>query len=455
MGDFLKKFSPQLGVFLIVFLFLFNNLFIQVLAWSNGGYSENPLNPDYGTHDWIAEHALDWLPELEKEYITTNLFSYLYGTELPDNPNPEDGIGDKTKHHIYFNSDESLADDIAAVRAQEEYNRALTYLEMNETENAAKTVGVMIHYIADMSVFGHVMGSSTEWGSEVHHSDYETYVNSRTNSYNDEFNVYLSFDGSLDEVTAYEAAIDLAFDTTFDVDGDLTCKWMDNNYNWSNLNFCNRCGESLSLAVNSATDVLHTLFTLTQKENDRVVINEVELNPSGNDNYLNVEEWVELYNPMPDTVDLSGWTLSTTNEPTVTITIPQGTVLATYGYYVLGRGSQWLDNDNESVFLKDSGGTEIDRTPTISDDNNNYLSWQRYYDGEDNWSFRLSTKGSSNGRDITPPILSIQSPANEQFYTESNVSLTFSSFFRRTSCCFRFFFCFFFFSSVPVVFSLL
>ncbi|XES76381.1 MAG: hypothetical protein ACBZ72_09385 [Candidatus Bathyarchaeia archaeon] len=30
----------------------------QVLAWSNGGYSADPATPDYGTHDWIAQHAL-------------------------------------------------------------------------------------------------------------------------------------------------------------------------------------------------------------------------------------------------------------------------------------------------------------------------------------------------------------------------------------------------------------
>ncbi|MCK4444038.1 MAG: hypothetical protein KAW09_05810 [Thermoplasmata archaeon] len=34
-------------------------------AWSNGGYSADPSNPDYGTHDWITEHAQDWLPNNE------------------------------------------------------------------------------------------------------------------------------------------------------------------------------------------------------------------------------------------------------------------------------------------------------------------------------------------------------------------------------------------------------
>jgi hypothetical protein len=36
----------------------------------------------------------------------------------------------------------------------------------------AKHAGIMSHYIVDVAVFGHVMGSSTDWGSEAHHSDY-------------------------------------------------------------------------------------------------------------------------------------------------------------------------------------------------------------------------------------------------------------------------------------------
>ena len=35
---------------------------------------------------------------------------------------------------------------------------------------------------------------------------------------------------------------------------------MDRNYNWSNLAFKDRCGESLNLAVNYLTDVLHSLY---------------------------------------------------------------------------------------------------------------------------------------------------------------------------------------------------
>jgi len=229
-------------------------------AWSNGGWSADPSNPDYGTHDWIAQHALDWLPTQEKQYILDNLVAYLYGTELPDNGGAPDGIRDTTKHHIYYNSAEVMTDDAAAVRASTEYSNTLSFLKAKDYVEAAKNAGVMSHYIVDMAVFGHVMGSGTDWGTEVHHSDYETYVNERTSSYNSEFNSYLLFDGNLSIITAYDAAKNLAYDTTFDVDENLTCVWMDQNYDWSNATFRNRAGESLNLAVNYLADVLHTLY---------------------------------------------------------------------------------------------------------------------------------------------------------------------------------------------------
>jgi hypothetical protein len=83
----------------------------EVSGWSNGGYSADPANPDYGTHDWIAEHALDWLPLEEKQWLLDNKVSYLYGTELPDNSQASDGVGDTTKHHVYYFANGSVQDD--------------------------------------------------------------------------------------------------------------------------------------------------------------------------------------------------------------------------------------------------------------------------------------------------------------------------------------------------------
>jgi len=248
-------------IFLCIFLTLFSMpSAVRVSAWSNGGFSADPSHPDYGTHDWIAHHALDWLPTEEKSYIVDHLASYLYGSELPDNGQASDGIGDTGLHHVYYNSSGALTDDAAAVRASTVFDEVINYLGFGNSVKAAKYAGIMGHYIIDVAVFGHVMGSDTDWGAEKHHSDYETYVNQRTSSYDAEFNLFLSFDGNLTIISAYNAAIYLAYDTTFDLDGDLTCLWMDQNYNWSNPAFRNRCGESLNIAVNLLADVLHTLY---------------------------------------------------------------------------------------------------------------------------------------------------------------------------------------------------
>ncbi|MBT0159356.1 hypothetical protein G4O51_05155 [Candidatus Bathyarchaeota archaeon A05DMB-2] len=253
----LKKKSASFAVILTTLL-IASLAPATVKGWSNGGYSADPSHPDYGTHDWVAEHALDWLPPAEKQFLLDNKAAYLYGTELPDNNQAPDGIGDTTKHHIYFTAEGAVQDDAAAVRARDEYSLALNYYRAGNLSEAAKHLGAVTHYVADMAVFGHVMGASTAWGAETHHSDYEDYVQRRTDSYMGDFDSYLIFDGTLVALSAYDAAVSLANDTTFDADGQLTCVWMDQNYNWNDATFKNRSGESLNLAVNLVADVLHT-----------------------------------------------------------------------------------------------------------------------------------------------------------------------------------------------------
>jgi beta-lactamase superfamily II metal-dependent hydrolase len=150
-------------------------------------------------------------------------------------------------------------------------------------------------------------------------------------------------------------------------------------------------------------------FEAVVSASGHMVINEFEQNPPGNDNYLSVEEWVELYNPASENVNIGGWTLSTTSGETDTVSIPDGTVIDANGYYVFSRGSPWLDNDAEAIVLRDTDGNEVDRTPARSDDENDGWSWARYPDGQDtdldtDWRFQTSTKGASNGaRAPTPP----------------------------------------------------
>ncbi|MCS7138668.1 MAG: zinc dependent phospholipase C family protein, partial [Crenarchaeota archaeon] len=245
----------------IFFLLMLSYSVISCYAWSNGGYSSSPEHYKYGTHDWIAEHALDWLPSEARQWIVSNLKWYLYGTELPDNGRVPDGIGDTYLHHVYFSTNGVLVDDSAARRANATFNQALSLMLSGDFSSAAKYVGAMTHYISDMAVFGHVMGADTDWGSEKHHSDYEEYVDSKTSSYNSEWSKHLVFDGELRFTTAYDAAVELAYDTTFDSSGmGLTCVWMDRNYNWNNPVFLERVIKSINLAVNYVADVLYTMY---------------------------------------------------------------------------------------------------------------------------------------------------------------------------------------------------
>jgi hypothetical protein len=99
-----------------------------------------------------------------------------------------------------------------------------------------------------------------------------------------------------------------------------------------------------------------------------VIINEIAYDDSSTDD----REFVELYNSGPGSVDISGWTVSgrdaTTTNPSATI--PAATMLAPGAYYVVGNAavlnvnqvvaSNFLENDNESVEVRDAGGALID-----------------------------------------------------------------------------------------------
>ena len=259
-----KRFALATAILLLATLILATNVSSsRVWAWSNGGYSGDQTHPAYGTHDWVAQHALDWLPAQEKQFFADHLSSYLYGTELPDNGTEPGGVGDTTKHHVYFYANGSLQDDAAAVRARQEYVNAQQAFGAGNLSEAAMHLGMVAHYVADVAVFGHTMGAATVWGTEVHHSDYESYVLRRTESYVSEFDSFLVFDGNLTLTGAYDAALNVARDTTFDGGAGLTCVWMDQHYNWSDTAFKNRAGESLSLATNAVADVMHMFYTET------------------------------------------------------------------------------------------------------------------------------------------------------------------------------------------------
>ncbi len=129
------------------------------------------------------------------------------------------------------------------------------------------------------------------------------------------------------------------------------------------------------------------------------MINEWELNPKDTDSG---KEWVELYNPSSQEVDIKGWRLVDSYYKK-TVSIKPGTVLSAGGYLVVPWTNGTLINSYPTrITLFDSAGQEIDRTLEGKDEKDNNLCWARYPDGKDlgnnlEWKFQASTKGGPNG----------------------------------------------------------
>lgn len=220
-------------------------------AWGNGGYSSDQSNPDYGTHDWIAEAALAMQTRDVTFLRTTYHSEFLLGTEAPDNPAY---IGDTTKHHVYFHASHQLQDDICAVRASEIYEIALGYLLAGDRHSAAFDIGVLAHYVSDPGVFGHTMGTYTDWGSEKHHSDYEDEFESMIGSLSPPAGLPLGDSG------AYDATLNLGERITFGEGVIQANTWMDTNYSWADGTFVASATASLNESVATVAAVINHLM---------------------------------------------------------------------------------------------------------------------------------------------------------------------------------------------------
>ena len=146
---------------------------------------------------------------------------------------------------------------------------------------------------------------------------------------------------------------------------------------------------------------------------DHVVINEVDTNPPGDDS-KSISEWVELYNPTNDDVDLSGWSIASTTVLKKTLTIPDGTIISSGDFLIFVNEKVWFTDTAELIELRNSDDLLIDKTREVFDLENDSKSWQRTYDGFSDWEFSPSSAGSSNGKliesvDLLSVVLTLSS----------------------------------------------
>ncbi|RNJ79609.1 MAG: hypothetical protein D9C04_04355 [Nitrosopumilus sp. B06] len=162
---------------------------------------------------------------------------------------------------------------------------------------------------------------------------------------------------------------------------------------------------------------------------DHVVINEVEINPSGDD-AESISEWVELYNPTDSPVDLKGWQISSTGFKK-TLEIPVKTILHPGQTVIFSYTKLWFVDIGDSVKLRSGDGTIIDETPNLIDKKNDFKSWQRLYDGYapnsiNDWKFATASADSSNGKliesqEVIPLSMSVSVEKSSYLFGETAI----------------------------------
>src|SRR6267378_4809960 len=133
---------------------------------------------------------------------------------------------------------------------------------------------------------------------------------------------------------------------------------------------------------------------------NHVVINEVETDPLGDDS-KSIIQWVELYNPTSQPVNIGGWIIGATTGLRNTYTIPAGTNIQSNQFLIYVNGPLWFPHVGAVVQLKDKNGIVADQTPPLYDQQNDGTTWQRIIDGfgtiaTTDWVFKTGTAGTSN-----------------------------------------------------------
>jgi Lamin Tail Domain len=133
-----------------------------------------------------------------------------------------------------------------------------------------------------------------------------------------------------------------------------------------------------------------------------VVVNEVELNPSGAEraHIPNVRPWIELYNNDDKAVNIGKWSVNTSQGKSMSI--PEGTIILGLDYYIIPLEPLWFEYTGEMLVLNNEIGIEIDRTPPLNDTQDNELAWTRDPDGRDtnnnnDWKFLPSRAAAFRG----------------------------------------------------------
>lgn len=140
-----------------------------------------------------------------------------------------------------------------------------------------------------------------------------------------------------------------------------------------------------------------------EPKGDKIVINEFELNPEGDDNG---SEWFEIYNPQEE--DLGNWSISSAKGGIAGQNLSElyNVTDGEYSVYVLPeeilQNGESLNpfSKGDGLILMNETGVIMDETPVYKDpDEGDNRTWQRSYDGSMIWKFKEGTILEQNGEE--------------------------------------------------------
>lgn len=244
-------------------------------AWGNGmSVYDNPSFADapnqwvkssmYGTHDYLAQLALNFLPAEEKAWIQNQ--TYFYGTELPDSGGMDESIGDRNAQYVRFSANGAVTDDTLAQRTMKHYEHLIDNLKSGTTVTASKWAGVIASYISDAGLFSRVIEDSVKGNTFEGYAQTLTDIVYPSEEFDAEYGDYIKYDGSLEMISPYDAVMRIAQATYLGKrDGSCSAQWMEDNYDVDNPIFTSCAGRDFNNIVNAIADVLHTAYQVGVK----------------------------------------------------------------------------------------------------------------------------------------------------------------------------------------------
>ncbi len=128
--------------------------------------------------------------------------------------------------------------------------------------------------------------------------------------------------------------------------------------------------------------LLFTAIVLaTSSASSDVILYAFDQNPAGLDEG---NEGVTFHNPSNKSVNIGNWTFESTHGTTAIEWIPEGTILYSGAYFTYTPFYRWIDNNNESIILRDAVGEVVNRTPVVNDNESDNRYWMRNNSG---WTF--------------------------------------------------------------------